>query len=86
MQVINLRNNETLKPKATIVFSEDDAKRIRKLLKKQPTRQIMIELPEVTAMLEKVDELLIETMGREKWEAELKKNREGAHNAKNNQV
>jgi len=86
MQVINLRNNETLKPKAAIVFNEDDAKRIRKALKKQPTRQIMLELPEVTAMLEKMDELLIETMGREKWEAELKKNREEGQNAKNNQV
>lgn len=72
MKITNLRNNETLAPKCTLHFTEDDAKRLRKLLKKAPNRELLVELPEITQLLGELDTALIKLNGREVWEKSIR--------------
>jgi len=72
MQIVNKRDEKTLEPTFGIYITEDDVKRLRKLIKKIPARVAFIPLVDVTNVIKQLDDALINTMGREEWEKTLK--------------
>ena len=72
MKMVNKRDEKTLEPTFGIYITEDDVKRLRKLIKKIPARVAFIPLVDVSNVIKQLDQAIINTMGREEWEKTLR--------------
>lgn len=67
MILINARDPKTLEPSAVMILTNRDIRAMREQVKASIDKQIVVKMPEVTALLIQLDEIMKENLGEEKW-------------------
>lgn len=67
MKLLNVRDPKTQEPTAVMILTNRDIRRMREEVKASPNRQIAVKIPEITALLQQLDQLMQEKLGAEKW-------------------